>query len=112
MTANLEQRVLVLAPVGRDAQAAAQHLTESKLHSVVCDDIEDLLIKLGEGAAIALVTEEAFLRGGTQALERWVATQPPWSDFPFIVLTSRTISGPAQIYRMRLLESLGNVSLL
>ena len=116
MTANLEQhleqRVLVLAPVGRDAQAAAQHLAESKLHSVVCDDIEDLLIKLGEGAAIALVTEEAFLRGGTQALERWVATQPPWSDFPFIVLTSRTISGPAQIYRMRLLESLGNVSLL
>ena len=115
MTANteqLEQRVLVLAPIGRDAQAAAQHLAESKLDSVICDDVDDLLAKLGEGAVIALVTEEAFLRGGTHALEKWVAGQPPWSDFPFIVLTSRATSAAAQAYRMRLVESLGNVSLL
>ena len=45
-------------------------------------------------------------------LERWVARQPPWSDFPFIVLTSRATSAATQTYRMRLLESLGNVSLL
>jgi signal transduction histidine kinase len=115
MAANseqLEQRVLVLAPIGRDARAAAQHLAESKLDSVVCDDVDDLLFKLGEGAAIALVTEEAFLRGGTHDLEKWIASQPPWSDFPFIVLTSRATSAAALAYRMRLLERLGNVSLL
>ena len=39
---QLEQRVLVLAPIGRDAQAAAQHLAESKLECVVCEDIADL----------------------------------------------------------------------
>jgi signal transduction histidine kinase/CheY-like chemotaxis protein len=93
-TEQLERRVLVLAPIGRDAEA------------------RDLLIKLTEGAAVALVTEEAFLRGGTQALENWVASQPPWSDFPFIVLTSHATSVAAQAYRMRLLETLGNVSLL
>src|SRR4029077_5044561 len=71
-----------------------------------------LLAKLSEGVANSLVTEEAFLRSGTQALEKWVANQPPWSDFPFIVLTSRATSAAAQAYRMRLLESLGNVSLL
>jgi signal transduction histidine kinase len=109
---HLEQRVLVLAPIGRDAQAAAQHLAESKLESVICGDVDDLLKRLREGAAVALVTEEAFLRGGTQALERWVVNQPPWSDFPFIVLTSRASSAAAQAYRTRLLESLGNVSLL
>lgn len=115
MTANAERlahRVLVLAPIGRDAQAAAQHLAESKLDCVICGDVFDLLVKLGEGAAVALVTEEAFLRGGTQSLEKWVASQPPWSDFPFIVLTSRATSGAAQAYRMRLLERLGNVFLL
>jgi signal transduction histidine kinase/CheY-like chemotaxis protein len=111
-TSQLEQRVLVLAPIGRDAQAAAQHLAETKLECVVCDDIADLLVKLREGAAIALITEEAFLHGGTQALENWVANQPPWSDFPFIVLTSRATSAAAQVYRERLLEKLGNVSLL
>jgi signal transduction histidine kinase/CheY-like chemotaxis protein len=115
MTANneqLQQRVLVLAPIGRDAQAAAKHIAERKLDSTICDDIEDLVVKLGEGAASALVTEEAFLQGGTQAVEKWVASQPPWSDFPFIVLTSRATSAAAQGYRMRLLESLGNVALL
>jgi signal transduction histidine kinase/CheY-like chemotaxis protein len=115
MTANNEQfaqRVLVLAPIGRDALAAARHLAESNLDSVVCVNINDLLIKLTEGAAIALVTEEAFLDSGTRILEKWVASQPPWSDFPFIVLTSRATSTATQAYRMRLLESLGNVSLL
>ena len=115
MTGNseqLEQRVLVLAPIGRDAQAAAQHLAENKIDSVVCDDIEDLLVKLSEGAAVAVVTEESFLHGGTQALGRWVVGQPAWSDFPFIILTSRVTSAATHTYRMRLLESLGNVSLL
>ena len=41
---------------------------------------------------LPLVTEEAFLLGGTQTLEKWVAGQPPWSDFPFIILTSRATS--------------------
>src|ERR1700748_3318296 len=112
MTANakqVEQRVLVLAPIGRDAQAAAQHLAENRIDSVVCDDIDDLLVKLSDGAAVALVTEEAFLRGGTQALETWVANQAAWSDFPFIILTSRAISAATLAYRMCLLESLGNV---
>jgi signal transduction histidine kinase len=112
MAANAEQRVLVLAPIGRDAHAAARHLAESNIDSVVCTDIDDLLVQLGGGAAVALVTEEAFLRGGTQALETWVASQPAWSDFPFIILTSRATSVATQAYRMRLLESLGNVSLL
>jgi signal transduction histidine kinase len=116
MVANPEElmrRVLVLAPIGRDAPAAAHHLTESNFTCAICSDLDDLNGKLREGAAVALVTEEAFLRGGsTQNLEKWVSSQPAWSDFPFIVLTSRATSPAADVYRLRLLESLGNVSLL
>jgi hypothetical protein len=54
------QRILVLAPIGRDAQAAAQHLIDSNLQAVICTDVNDLHTKLREGAALALVTEEAF----------------------------------------------------
>src|SRR4029079_16523612 len=89
-----------------------QHLIDSNLQAVICTDVNDLHTKLREGAALALVTEEAFLRSGTQTLERWVSSQPPWSDFPFIILTSDAGSSPAQAYRLRLLKSLGNVSLL
>ncbi len=109
---ELAHRILVLAPIGRDATAAAQSLAESKLTCVICTDVAELDTKLREGAAAALVTEEAFLAGGTQALENWVASQPAWSDFPFIVLTSRATSPTADAYRLRLLESLGNVSML
>jgi signal transduction histidine kinase/CheY-like chemotaxis protein len=115
MAANPEElihRILVLAPIGRDAPAAAHNLTVSNLTCVICSDLDDLNAKLREGAAAALVTEEAFLEGGTQALENWVANQPAWSDFPFIVLTSRATSPAAHAYRLRLLESLGNVSML
>jgi signal transduction histidine kinase/CheY-like chemotaxis protein len=115
MAANpdeLIQRILVLAPIGRDAPAAAHRLAESNLTSVICTDLADLNTKLREGAAAALVTEEAFLQGSTHALEKWVANQPAWSDFPFIVLTNRATSPAAHAYRLRLLESLGNVSML
>ena len=115
MAANPEElinRILVLTPIGRDAPAAAQNLAESNLPCVICLDLDDLNAKLREGAAAALVTEEAFLQGGIQTLEKWVANQPAWSDFPFIVLTSRATSPAAHAYRLRLLESLGNVSML
>jgi DNA-binding NtrC family response regulator len=111
-TDHIRQRVLILAPVGRDAQAAAQHLAESKIECVICRDTEDLDQKLRENAGVGIVTEEALVRGNTQAIEIWVASQPPWSDFPFIVLTSRTTSNSAHQYRMRLLNRLGNVSML
>ena len=109
---DLKNRILILAPIGRDASAAAQHLVESKLRCAICTDLEDLHAKLQEGAAAALVTEEAFLQGGTKSFEEWVDNQPAWSDFPFIILTTRATSPAAQAYRVRLLESLGNVSLL
>ncbi|HEY7299120.1 MAG TPA: ATP-binding protein [Xanthobacteraceae bacterium] len=109
---EFKERILVLAPIGRDASAAAQHLVEINLYSVVCADLDDLHQRLREGAAVALVTEEAFYHRGTLTLEQWVASQPPWSDFPFIILTTRAMSGAAQAYRRRLLQSLGNVSLL
>ena len=76
MAANPEElinRILVLTPIGRDAPAAAQNLAESNLPCVICLDLDDLNAKLREGAAAALVTEEAFLQGSIQALEKWVA---------------------------------------
>ncbi len=109
---QIKERVLILAPIGRDAQAAAQHLAENDVVSVICIDIEDLHQKLQEGGAVALLTEEALYRRGTARLEQWVASQRAWSDFPFLVLTTRGTSAAAQAHRMRMLESLGNVSLL
>jgi signal transduction histidine kinase len=109
---NIEERILVLAPIGRDARAAAEQLAENNLHCLICADLADLREKLQEGAAVGVVAEEAFYQRGTLPLEQWVTSQPPWSDFPFIVLTTRATSAASHAYRMRLIEGLGNVSLL
>ena len=112
VTDNIQQRVLVLAPIGRDAKAGAVHLEENGIDCLICSDLKQLLEGLSRGAAVAVVTEEAFLRGESNLLNEWVRRQPPWSDFPFIVLTSRQTSSFAHAHRLRLMEDLGNVSLL
>jgi signal transduction histidine kinase/ActR/RegA family two-component response regulator len=111
-TNDIEQRLLILAPIGRDATAAAQLLEAAGITCDTCRDLEDLCGKLTEGAGAALIAEEAFIRESCNRLNNWVSGQPPWSDFPFIILTSQQTSAFAHAHRLRLLESLGNVSLL
>jgi signal transduction histidine kinase/CheY-like chemotaxis protein len=106
------ERILVLAPLGRDGSAAAQQFAEAGLTCEICSTLEDLSERLDHGAGVALIAEEAFHRVSNESINTWVAHQPPWSDFPFIVLTTRHSSVHAHAYRLRLLESLGNVSLL
>ena len=106
---GISQRLLILAPIGRDAPAAARLLEASDIQCLICSDLKDLSSKLAEGAGAALIAEEAFSENG-ESLNQWVARQPAWSDFPFVVLTSRITSALAHAHRLRLLESLGNVS--
>ena len=104
--------VLILAPTGRDAVAAAHQLRASGLESAVCADLADLLCRLRAGAGVALVAEEAFAGEGPEDLRRWVDAQPPWSDFPLLILTSQQVSRRLHSYRLELMQILGNVSLL
>ena len=63
------------------------------------------------GAGIAFVTEESFGGPALEALTDWVARQPPWSDFPFIVLVARR-TGRRPGAASGVLARLGNVVLL
>src|SRR3954466_4638291 len=98
--------VLILAPSGRDAAVAATILGEVGLVSTVCPDL-DVLVSGLDRAAGAVVTEKALLHSDRRALADWIRQQPPWSDFPFVLLTSRGGSADAG-----LTELLGNVTLL
>jgi DNA-binding transcriptional LysR family regulator len=102
--------VLVLAPTGRDGAAAAEQLGAAGLQAAVCKDMPQLVKALQEGAGVAVVAEEA-LRTGLAALIGWVSKQPPWSDFPFVILASHRIYAREDARRIQVLESLGNVSL-
>ncbi|MFA4937799.1 response regulator [Brevundimonas sp.] len=109
---ELSERALVLAPVGRDAGVAAQILMEAGTVAQVCDTLDDLLTRMIEGAALAVVVEEVLINTDLNALSAWIEGQPSWSDFPFLVLNRRGGSVERNPAARRLSVTLGNVSFL
>ena len=111
MNESDSERILVLAPTGRDAVTACLLLEQASLLARVCSGIHELRNGLEAGAGAAVVAEEAFFRTDPEPLFEWVRTQPPWSDFPFIVLTTRRDDARSRQHKLRLVETLRNVML-
>jgi len=104
-------QVLILAPVGRDAELACAVMEREHLTAQICSSVGDLISKLNAGAGAAVIADEA-LDGNIPALHGWVKAQPAWSDFPFIILTgSKALPGKMR-ERFALMQPLGNITLL
>ena len=104
----LERRLLILAPIGKDAALIAGALQREIAACAVCPDLETLAAEFRRGAAAILVAEEAP-GSGEERLARMVEGQPPWSDLPILLLTRRGADSAAVA---RSLQTLGNVTLL
>ncbi|WP_267380565.1 MULTISPECIES: hybrid sensor histidine kinase/response regulator [unclassified Sphingomonas] len=107
----MEDRILILAPRGRDAAIAAKLLGRHGMAAMVCKDQAELIAAAEAGAGMILLTEEALAIGDPAALTAWVAAQPTWSDIPFIVLANGAAAPRTEAATKRLAE-LGNVVLL
>jgi len=107
----VEERILLLALRGRDAQVIAQLLTKQGHQSHVCDSADRLATELAAGGGTALITEESLADGDRSALSAWLASQPTWSDFPFILLATKR-SGRRSADALGVLAALGNVVVL
>ncbi|MDX5929943.1 histidine kinase dimerization/phospho-acceptor domain-containing protein [Acidiphilium acidophilum] len=107
-----EARIAVLAPIGRDNAAITDVLGRAGVIAESCADAACLIRVLEDGAGAAIVTEESLFGAGADAVAAWVEAQPPWSDLPFIVLTSREVRAEVQIWRHRTLGALRNASML
>jgi two-component sensor histidine kinase len=105
-------RALILAPRGRDADIAAALLREAEIPADICADVATLVHEIGCGAGLAIVTEEAFRTTDLKDLSAWIAEQPPWSDFAFILLTERGGGVERNPAAARLSGILGNVTFL
>lgn len=106
------ERILILAPLGRDADIASSLLVESGRATQICFDIGQLRAELENGAALALITEEAVADSDLSSLSDWISSQPSWSDMPIILLTAHD-DAPARVDRaIRYQAILGNVTYL
>jgi signal transduction histidine kinase len=105
------ERILVLAPTGRDGRAACALLEQAGLSCRPCSGLDELLRELESGAGAAVIAEEAFLGAEADPLFNWVSNQPPWSDFPFVILTVRRNDPGHRRYTLSLIDKLCNVTL-
>lgn len=100
---EIERRVLLAAPQGRDAEVLAQALAGAAIQSKVCANLEVLCQEFERGASAAVVAQECFDPEGQERLAQTLANQPDWSDFPLIVMSS-SVDGRGA--KWRLLEQL------
>jgi two-component sensor histidine kinase len=106
------ERVLILAPLGRDAEVCARLMKEGGWLTLTCAGVVDLCEELNKGSAFAIVAEEALANGNLLQLVAWIGNQPAWSDFPLIILTHHGDSPDRNTFARRLQDILGNVSFL
>ncbi|MGJ4995594.1 response regulator [Bradyrhizobium sp. HKCCYLS3077] len=112
MSAERDHRVLVFAPIGRDGPASAELLRSARIATAVCRDLSELITEMSAGVGAVVVAEEGLFAKATAPLRQWAERQPPWSDLPFIVLTSHREQRAVVSWRRELVHALRNVSLL
>jgi len=105
--AALEARVLVLVPAHGQAKRICRMLALHAVAITPCRSMDEFCRELERGAGAGVLAEPAL---GPQALRRLLElleAQPPWSDFPLIVLLGRR---PAADERARILSALDDIA--
>jgi signal transduction histidine kinase len=113
MTANHEMAVLLVAPIGRDAELIRLVLQKSGVQSEAFSEIASATEALSSGNFGALlIAEEALGTKGIALLASVRAEQPAWSDVPVLVLTATPSHTAKNSQHERQLLPIDNVVLL
>jgi signal transduction histidine kinase len=82
-----DERVIIIAPVGQDAEVMAALLDAKGFETQICNGLDEYSRQITDSAGALLLTEEALESVGSLLLDI-LKTQPPWSELPLIILTS------------------------
>ena len=104
-------RVLIFAPIGRDAVLTTELLARAHIACQICHSMNDVCIELARGAGAILLTEEALADPRIDDLADALGGQPPWSDIS-ILLFAGSDRSEASLRTLHKLEVLRNVTLL
>ena len=84
---HLDERILILAPVGRDGPAMATLLTDHGLKTTICQSATELHLQMRRGSGAVVLTDEALERAQFSEFLDQLQSQPSWSELPLIILT-------------------------
>ena len=83
-----DERVIIIAPVGQDAEAMATLLNAEGVETQICHGLDEYSRQMRDSAGALLLTEEALEPARGSLLLDVLEAQPPWSELPLIILTS------------------------
>jgi signal transduction histidine kinase len=109
---SLSERAIILAPKGRDAEIAARILSAAGFAAERARDLPSLCDDIAAGAGLAIIADEAVQTADLRQLADFVSHQPPWSDFPIVILTQHGGGPEKNPLAARLAEAFGNVTFL
>jgi signal transduction histidine kinase/ActR/RegA family two-component response regulator len=109
MVETIERRVLICAPLGKDAGLAREVLEGAGLFCCLCPSWFDLMRELNEGAGLILTVEEVLTPVVSVPFTTYLSAQPTWSDLPILVLTK---GGGTSPWIHGAYECFGNLTLL
>ncbi|HET9961284.1 MAG TPA: PAS domain-containing protein, partial [Nitrospiraceae bacterium] len=111
MIEPLDERILILAPIGHDAAVMAKLLATHGIGAMICEEAIEAARYLDYGAGALLMTEEALELFKIPVLLDALAAQEPWSELPLIVLTRGGESRLAQLLDT-MVEAAGSMTVL
>ena len=79
--------LLIVAPIGRDAELMCSQLNAAGMHCEVCRDIHEVCARIPGGIGAVVVTEEALPIEAMSEIAEELAKQPPWSEIPLVILS-------------------------
>src|SRR6266480_3360570 len=82
------ERVIIVAPVGQDAETMAALLDARGFETQICHKLDEYSRQITDSAGALLLTEEALESAQGSLLLDVLKAQPPWSELPLIILTS------------------------
>jgi signal transduction histidine kinase len=112
MSPEHEQRVLVIAPTGRDGLLICNLLTSKSISCVPLPTMEMARTELSLGAGAVILAEEALRVPDIAEWAAQIAEQPSWSDLPLILLTVTGEVNRESQKEMLARRPLGNLVLL
>ncbi len=83
-----DEHVIIIAPVGQDAEAMAVALDTEGFETQICHGLDENFRQFTDSAGALLITEEALESAQGSLLLDALKAQPPWSELPLIILTS------------------------
>ena len=102
-------RVVILAPVGRDARLLSDTLAGMGIATAIASDATVMLGMIADGSGAAIVAEETLGSDFILSLTTWLEAQPPWSDMPFLILTSTGRPTRQSYLRAQAIQTLGKL---